>query len=196
VSTKIYTAWRVPARLFAETFLPRFRTHCLKKAAAQVRKIAPILSSEEVASAFRGKGGYDLVWPGVTAPRVRAVLHLAREASRSAGRDATVCLDCSVNCWLFKGRFYVIPYGEPWLYESFVAPAGAESYEYWNNTDRPDDVPAAAWAVRKRMWDAVCLNDWDGRRLVHTVVDASRRVGLDAVARAVSPKVAHMCMPL
>lgn len=60
----------------------------------------------------------------------------------------------------------------------------AEDYSYWNNTDRPETVTARQWAARARTWEQVCLNDHNGRRLNHVVVNAAREEGLIEVIRA------------
>ncbi len=37
----------------------------------------------------------------------------------------------------------------------FVQKYGIETYGYWNNTDRPDDVTARQWTKRRKDWDIV-----------------------------------------
>lgn len=57
------------------------------------------------------------------------------------------------------GRILGIMYTEndPWL-ELWAAKPGISEYNYWDNTDRPDDLTAEEWRTRREDWGAVLLN--------------------------------------
>lgn len=50
------------------------------------------------------------------------------------------------------GKTLALSYGSKELKEEFAKIAKAKPYEYWNNSERPDDVEPRAWAQRRRDW--------------------------------------------
>lgn len=164
MSTKIYGAFRVPASAFTTVFLPAYREHCFRTVARTVRKLAG------------GKAAED----------VRKVFLRAKKASATKFRDdIDASFDCSLNVWLHGRYAYAILYGEWWIHEKFEAVPPVEDFRYWNNTDKPDDVTERAWAARAKAWEAVCLDDFDRDRLVHTIIDVDSNIGVREVARRV-----------
>lgn len=164
MSVKIYYAFRTPATAFSSVFLPAFREYCLDRVAKYVRGQAGNKSPEAV----------------------REVFMRAKQASQSPQRSEHD-IDCSMNVWFHGRHAYVMPFGEAWIHEGFTC-GGVEDYAYWNNTDRPDDVTARAWAARSKTWEAVCLDNWDRSRLVHTIVDVVKDIGVTEVARRIVKK--------
>jgi hypothetical protein len=83
--------------------------------------------------------------------------------------------DCGWNIWFHDGLAYVIPWGEDHRMKQLDVPGWAEEYGYWNNTDKPDDITDEEWDKRSDTWDAVCLNDWDAKRLTHDIILTGKR---------------------
>jgi hypothetical protein len=89
-------------------------------------------------------------------------------------------IECGLNIWIYKDNAYVIPincdYGK--------VPKFAEDYSYWNNTDRPETVSAAAWAGRCRVWEKICLHSIQGHnslRLYHGIVELKNSMYIGAM---------------
>jgi len=92
-----------------------------------------------------------------------------------------------LNVYVWKNRYYVMPYiGSHMLYGSLDClknDPDLEDYCYFNNTDRPDNIPAREWGARRRVWNAmntdkVCLTryicDYDNG-VWHRVNPCNRR---------------------
>lgn len=98
-----------------------------------------------------------------------------RSASNSLEKSSLYDVDASWNFWICDELVvYAIPYGQ---YKHGARELDyVEDYCYWNNTDPPDDMPEEEFYERGEVWDKVCLNDWNGLRLNHVVVDFSSPV--------------------
>lgn len=186
VSTKIYTGWRCPVAKLNDVLIA-MRDHAYAAAADRVRKYAATIVSgvalDHEVKALTKTGGFAA---GIVrrVAQVRLAFDEAVASSSRQDRVGLMDIDASANVWLHRGRAYLIPYGELWGWT--YVPAGAENYQYRNNTDRPDDVTDRAWQARRRTWDAVCLDDWDTTRLTHVVIAAKNDgFGLTAVCRLV-----------
>lgn len=64
----------------------------------------------------------------------------------------------------YGGRIYFMTFGEangmnrenkPECVQSYFEKYGIENYEYWDNTDRPEDISARQWSSREKMWDKI-----------------------------------------
>ena len=196
MSTRITTAWRVTAGGFSG-FLAEFRRACFRNARNRVRHFAAVTTARTVARQLRlarrqpwAARANDLD----AVVRVRWAVAGAWAASRSMVRDPVLCVDCSCNVWFHAGRFYVIPYGEPWLWEPeavIAAAPGVADFAYDTRCGPPAGVTARQWRHRGETWDAVCLGEpaaWDAGRLVHRVIDVARRVGVARLCYSVCPK--------
>ena len=88
-------------------------------------------------------------------------------------------IDTSWNFWIHEDEYvYAIPYGR------FRAelPEWVGDFCYWNNTDKPDDVGDATWRFRGKMWEEVCLNNWNSRRLSWEIIKgSSESIGMNAL---------------
>lgn len=196
MSTKIYYAYRVPTKIFVPEFLPAYRKHVFGKAAERVEGLAAV---EDVKEELREC--YDKYWTEIEVSfddfvkerekkfKIRSVYRKAYGASKSPYRDVYCCLDCSLNIWWRKNKFYVILYGERWLYEDFekIKSKGWEEYVYWNNTDRPDNISGSAWQRRKDNWEPM-LDNWDKSRMVHEIINVSQKIGLSELSSLMLPE--------
>ncbi len=176
MSTKIYTAWRVPQRRLNE-FLDLVDPQIFASVIKDTERMMDIVLPEAVDA--ERKRRYPNGWrAGITQERVDRVIccEKALELAQQARQKGIwqLSLDCGFNVWLYRTRAYVIPWGPLSYYEKLAVPEWAEDYSYWNNSDRPDTISRQAWEARARTWDKVALDDWDGHRLVHSVVDMDR----------------------
>ena len=168
MSTKIYTGWRVRTSHLNE-FLDLIRAHMFTIVLTDVDSLAGDVKDEAVAERMKRISlpaySQEATERGM---RVEIVLELAKKPEF---RQSILALDCGVNVWLDGGLAYVIPWGHPNRYATFEAPEWVEDYPYWDNTDRPNDIPASTWRQRGRNWDRVVLDRWDSHRLIYHVVD-------------------------
>lgn len=195
MSTKIYYAFRCSIRDFTEVFLPKYREHCFRTVKKQIGKLTPHVEEAKIKEIYDSKGWAEKMdYDAFRAEkeemiRVREVLKRAAKASKDPVRDVVFGIDCSLNVWLHRGKAYIIPYGERWIYDDFKLPKGVEEYGYWNNTDEPDNVTRRQWQARGKTWEAVCLNNWNATRLTHEIIKASgHTVGLEELARRLLPE--------
>lgn len=202
MSTKIYYAFRVPVSAFP-AFLAEFRGHALGKAK---HRVGEIMGREDVEPEMRSiyeKNGWakTMTWGEFVSKKertfqVRDALRKVKAASISSARDLEYCIDCSLNCWIYKGRAYCIPYGEAWLHEGFRLPARAEDFSYWDSSEGPEEISHRDWRNRGKVWDKVCLSNWDSGRLVHEIINAKENIGLHYLAsRFVSNDDAWSAIP-
>lgn len=185
MSTKIYTAWRCTPKVFSETFLPNFRSHCFNKTGKLVKYLADCLKTEALREIYDTKEwGKEISFEEFCKKkyiRFAQAFKLNALASHSNERDM-FCIDCSINTWI-KGRYvYIIPYGENWILKDFQPPEGVQDYCYWDNVDEPEGITYRQWKARGKNWDAIC-DDWDAGRCVHEVVNAKTKAGLVKIAR-------------
>lgn len=192
MSTKIYYAWRMSPKVFSETFLPGFRSHCLTKASNKINHLLNYIEEDRLDAIYKSKGWKEAGWTLERWKaekgrffRIREAFKDAYKASKSHERGWAFEIDCSLNVWFYKNKFYVIPYGE---WDGFKVPKGVEEYGYWNNTDQPEGVTTRQWNARGKTWDKVCLDNWDAGRLVYQIIDAKERLGLVELAKTLLPE--------
>lgn len=205
MSTKIYNAYRCPIKVFYKDFLPAINGYCIKKAASELREqmghIPDVNLREFLKKHQRNPETGELLSKTIEIDkfleahdkraRLRYVFVEAYRASKSLVRDYAFCIDASLNVWLYNNRAYVIPYGDYFMFKNFKLPTGVEDYSYWNNTDPPEELSKGEgykqWERRGKVWDKIC-DDWDGGRLVHTIVSVKERIGIVEVCRQIVPK--------
>jgi hypothetical protein len=81
----------------------------------------------------------------------------------SLGERNPFHLDCSVSIHELDGRFYIIPYEDMKMTGTFdflKRMPELENYQYWNNTDHPEDVSDRAWRNREANWDTIHERGW------------------------------------
>ena len=52
------------------------------------------------------------------------------------------------------------------LHDTFLTVSGAETYGYWNNTDRPEGTTEAEWVDRKEFWDRILGDSTAAERML------------------------------
>ena len=193
MSTKIYTAWRVPIGRFNE-FLNLIHNYMHNEAKKQLKQlmgaILPAKIEELMEKIYHEKGwSKEKTYPQFKEVRnwdeyirFRYAIELCYKASKGKERDPFFDLDCSLNVWLNGRKAYIIPYGEGSKYAGFQIPDFAEDYEYWDNSDRPDEVSQRQWRSRADKWENVCFVDWNKNRLLHEVVNVKEDMGLYPLA--------------
>lgn len=87
----------------------------------------------------------------------RSVRHsILFDALKQEKESADQLLLCGFNFWLRGGHVYFILYGRRDISEAvFPLPDFVEPYEYYNNTDRPEDVSEGEWEERARNWGEI-----------------------------------------
>jgi len=179
MSTKIYEAWRFPKTRLNE-FLTIARETMFKNAWKRMRVLMSAVKQEVVDQKMKdlsrrmGDGFSKLPKHRVERLKKRQrwelILEQIKEASKSSERSPLFCFDCSLNLWIHGRYVYAIPHGEGFLREGLRFPKWTEEYAYWNNVDHPKGISRRQWEERGRMWDKVCLDDWNDFRLQHDVV--------------------------
>ena len=186
MSIKIYDAWRIPRSKINEfTALAREATwaYLLKRidgwmATVKDEAVQHILDEEHAARMQWFEGKEVPEWAKApdeitTAHRWRLLEKMIVAASTKPERHL-LDSDASFNFWIHGKYAYIIPYGKMVL--PAEQPPWTEDYSYWNNTDRPDDVTARQWSARGRMWNRVCLDDWNKGRYHHTISEFDREL--------------------
>lgn len=96
------------------------------------------------------------------------------EEDRRTGRRNHFDPSASVSLFSDSGGTVALLYSESRSgRDAFERALGCKEYNYWNNTDEPDDVDAVEWASRGRRWD---------RLLGDTGVPAARGASFELVS--------------
>lgn len=182
MSTKIHKAWRMPISVLYKDFMPAFREHCfinvVKRLDETSSAVLPVVLQEIYDKYWKDRVTYEEFEKNRGKKvRVRHVLKYSFLASKSYERSLLFNIDCSFNTWLYNNKAYVIPYGESWITKDFNVPEKVEDYCYWNNTDEPENVTRKQWVARGDMWEKICLNDWNKRRMLHEIVNIKENIG-------------------
>lgn len=168
MSTKIYNAYKVPIDRLND-FIDYVRPRELRRIGNEIKTIIATYDQERLGEEpewvekakepqkarerWRRSRGYDIL------------KHEARDLPSLYDHMASW-----LNIWFLKGSAYVICCG-------VTPPRWAKDYSYWNNTDRPEGVSAAAWTARKKRWDEINTgsvlgtNSHNARRLQHVIVE-------------------------
>lgn len=182
MSTKIYQAWRCSASVLTTKFLPIYRKHCFEIIGQKVKDLMLTISDERITeiskeARFSQYSFEEFLLQKETVVRLREVFSKSDLASKSHYNDI-YCMDCSLNIWLHKGKAYIIPYGQSWIASEFQLFEGLEDFCYWNNTDAPEGMDYKQWVKRGKIWEKVCLDDWNATRMTHEIVSLKESVGL------------------
>lgn len=177
MSTKIYAAWRMPVSRLNE-FLEKVGKQMLRRVGKATLGFMAAMKAEVVEKKtqeiiFQPRANDEKYVESIRKfARFQIVMDEAAKASMRLERHP-FDFDCGFNVWLYKGRAYVIPWGEPWTRDKIRVPSWAEDYAYWNNTDRPNRVSQKAWDARGRTWSKFLPYVFPGLRLIYYVVDLS-----------------------
>lgn len=112
--------------------------------------------------------GRELFPDGAQIPRIDAPMSSVwgemmdehREAQTRGGRAPEVDFEFTMSLHPDAGDILGMSFVEEteW-HRHWLASSGVESYVFYNNTDRPDDVSVIEWEERGRRWDAVLDRD-------------------------------------
>lgn len=77
-----------------------------------------------------------------------------REVKKTGRRDPGFDFECDIS-FIFSGNYvYFIVFTEVNDYIEIIQNfKNVEDYSYWNNTDRPENIPSKVWSARRRKWD-------------------------------------------
>lgn len=56
----------------------------------------------------------------------------------------------------YDSQTYGIPYGAHDIISEFLKLPGVEDFQYYNNTDRPENITSKEWAMRGNLWKELC----------------------------------------
>lgn len=185
MSTKIYTAWRMPIGVFAKDFMTAFQEHCLNKVALRLEELIGAVEEKVMKDVYdKHDWSKRLSWEDYVKQRgkqvkARHVLKYSYLASDSYERSLLFDMDCSFNAWIHNNKVYVIPYGESWILNGFDVPEKVEDYCYYNNADQPENLTRRQWDARAKTWDKICLDNhgWNRSRLLHEIVNIKEGMG-------------------
>ena len=191
MSTKIYRAWRLPAENL-NAFFDQARPQMYGRVLDRVESIAMKVSDESVTTYLekqrqdyvtRGwtklaERDYSLTgWKAAWFRTEKALEYIQRARDHVHGY---LMIDCGFNVWLHEGSAYVIPWGSWGYHDELVLQPYVRDYSYWNNTDKPDDIPDDEWSERGDTWGKINLygdDAYNRHRLEYSVVDLDRGGG-------------------
>jgi hypothetical protein len=175
MSTKIWVARRFPVSKINdfidfcnETFTQRVVEHVTKYMNALKPDYEPLRKRIEAHKKFCSKENEECPEWHMRNCRFKAYMAGAVEAGKSMQRTLIFDIECGINLWVYKRKAYVIPWGE--FHSRVEWPEWAEDYHYQNQTDPPEDIPYAQFRKRGKVWDKVCLDDWNARRLSYDII--------------------------
>lgn len=142
MSTKIYSAWRLAPNEFAD-FVSHLDDYALLEAARHVRK--HLCPTQKLIPA--------------------AVESLVANAFSPYRLEPSI--DCVARVYPYGRFLYVIAFSDLGLY-AFDPPF--RNYQYWNNTDHPDDVSRREWRRRGNVWDSVFDHNGHHRTATYDVL--------------------------
>lgn len=163
MSTKIYTAYRLRPGVDLWTFCADVK----KQGQQNIREILKTMyrsmpGSSEAEPRIRQALGLPAKEPITWLNCAMYVKHEYGAQLHSSKRNL-FDLDVSIAIRRCGRRYYLIPYCEMLVGEvlNFLSDdPRVEDYAYWNNTDRPEEVSARAWAARARTWDTM-IKRWE-----------------------------------
>lgn len=204
MSTKIYTAWRVPLSKLA-TFMQVYDRIVLGNF-VKLRGLTQMnaVPASEIESAFNksiGRKMAELKWPIKGQKRNRQIFDRwyrcyklgewlrtwpdkLREKENSSIRDELMYIaQQGFKFWIYQKHAYITPFGESEpnsiKQHQKLIKAGAEEYGYWNNTDKPDHVHWRSWRRRGIVWDTILQHGFDAyhKRFFHYTIDVTYSMG-------------------
>lgn len=174
MSTKIYTAYRVPVGRLNE-FLDIFDRETGKVVLKHVRLIMRAVQEDVV---LKKIADWDVKKKITKAMKWRARFSIIDneflKASKETRDGSAFVVAVGVNIWICGRKAYIIPWGHERWYYKIKYPRWVEDFAYWNNTDEPEGMTRTEWKARERMWDKVCLEKvsfWNRRRMIHHSFD-------------------------
>lgn len=143
MSTKIYHAWRMRPERYP-LFVDRLAGYAYARAAEHFK--------------------------AVMAPRRRdiptAVQRLYYASHLLTWEIGSV--DCRVEAAFFGRLVYAVPFSDLGLF-GFEPGLPFQEFWYWNNTDKPEEIPRREWTARRRVWNRV-LAHWGSAGVTDVLV--------------------------
>ena len=177
MSTKIYEGYRIPVEGLS-FFIEDYHRWAWRSLLCHIRCIARKGDTNKCAATLCCGEQWSDWWKKhkddkAVQMNVRAGALIAMGMYENANHEAPFNFDVSINIWILNSFAYIIPY-HPNRFPSMARLVRAhqgEEYAYWDNTDMPKGMSEAEWEVRGRVWNGVCLDDWNKRRLQHIVYE-------------------------
>ncbi len=72
--------------------------------------------------------------------------------SMAYGDDYDLDLSCGVSIWIWRKKVVVRLFGLREFLDT-KRPSYVKNFEYWNNTDKPDEIDSREWARRENFFD-------------------------------------------
>jgi hypothetical protein len=149
MSTKIWTAWRIPkSRLHEATeFIDNYFMNKFRNARDRITE-EYTKKTNDTKQAISWK-----------------IYDFYCELNKNMNHD------CGFNFWIRHNYIYIIPYGlNGWIPTEDEVPDWFEDYHYQNQTDRPDHITAQTYNNRRKMWDKLIGDstvEWYAHRYQH-----------------------------
>lgn len=181
MSTKIWTAWRVPkARLneALDVLHDKYWKHIVKHYGLLIDAVDDVKLKEKYPNADLTNKKFRTWYAGFEVwDTLRKADHECKQKSSPLPATFNMCV--SFNIWTDENYAYIIPYAPYGWTDSFDRnrPKWFRDFHYQNQTDRPAKITSREWNMRRKKWDEVCLGDyrkrtdWNARRLVYTIYD-------------------------
>jgi len=108
--------------------------------------------------------------------RLRIAFNKILQASKN--KADLLSVDSHLNCWIYKNKIYVIPFGI--RYNDYIKPDDVEDFSFTNMQDRiNDNITEKMWNHRKNTWNNICLNklnSWNMSLLTHKIINIKEQI--------------------
>lgn len=149
MSVKIYTAFRCPSACTNEA-IDFWQKYLFNSSCETLNKVVAHLPELEQYKA--------------------AIKHVREWSKKEDGENGFNYLECSVNFYFHQNKVYMVPWRSgSWFLNIDSYPLFLEPFEYYNNTDKPQNISLKEWNKRKKIWNEIL--DHDERKLILNVVN-------------------------
>lgn len=167
MSIKVYEAYRIPENRLND-FIHFIDKVCLNNIKEEIIKLYNNIVDESVEE-YKNKHSYLKDYSDKEV-KFELMVDMIRKDMESDMRG--MCdMTSGVDMWLVGDKFYIVPYGEKWVYKDIEYPDFVEDYSYWDNTDRPEDISRIEWKDRRSKWKYILNIIGDRDRLRHEIFD-------------------------
>lgn len=147
MSTKIYYGVRFPQNRLPD-FLRAVRIDGLEAVYREaLRMVRGVDKRSDEFKAIRERYPKD----SLRASKIRLTLNHIRHAADHPDDLPWATLDCGYRIWLPPGSRYALAH--PWGRIEIPLPDYVEPYGYWDQTDKPDEIPQREWRRREKAWE-------------------------------------------
>lgn len=158
MSTKVYTAYRVPVSKL-NTFLYKSKSNSINQAAIRIQELITNMRPEAfyniLIKTYKDDAYVKQIYNNGDPTRMTkfdAVIACCKEASHSSYRDPMFNIDCGWTVRIYDDHAYLIQYGEMYMHGGFKTPGYAKDFSYWDNTDKPFKITNKSWENRGILW--------------------------------------------